>query len=95
MVTLSPGKPFSTTEPKVVVENALPIGLHLFQLVVVDDSGNVSAPVELAVSVQKQVPRPTPETPPTRQPDPTSLRGSQTINPAALRTLNPRNIQPK
>ncbi len=96
MVTLAPGKAFSSSQPTVVVENALASGAHVFQLVVVDDSGNASAPVQLVVNVSKPAPKsePTP-TPPTRVPDPESLRPVDTINPAVLRNLNLRNVKPK
>jgi hypothetical protein len=96
MVTLSPGKTFSTSQPSVVVENVLDPGRHVFQLVVVDDSGNASAPFALMVSVEKPAAKPDPTTtPPTRVPDPTSLRPVETLNQAVLRNLNPRNIRPK
>jgi hypothetical protein len=96
MVTLAPGKTFSTSQPSVVVENVLDPGRHLFQLVVIDDSGNVSAPVDLVVSVEKPAPKPDPtETPPTRAPDPASLRSIETLSPTVLRNLNLRNIRPK
>lgn len=89
MVTLAPGKAFSTSQPSVVVENVLDPGRHVFQLVVTDDSGNASAPVDLVVSVAKPAPDTT--TPPTRAPDPESL----TLKPAVLRNLNLRTIKPK
>lgn len=96
MVTFSPGKTFSSPQPTVVVENALDLGRHIFQLVVVDDSGNASASVSLVVSVEKPATKPNPtETPPTRAPDPVSLRTVETINPAVLRNLNLRNLKPK
>ncbi|MDT8760248.1 hypothetical protein MZO42_16225 [Sphingomonas psychrotolerans] len=94
MVTLSPGKAFSSAQPTLVVENVLALGRHLFQLVVVDDSGNESAPVDLVISVEKPTKSdPTPPGP--RTPDPESLRAAETLNQAALRNLNLRNIRPK
>jgi hypothetical protein len=93
MVTLAPGKTFFTSQPSVVVENAFGPGRHVFQLVVIDDSGNASAPVDLVVSVSKPTPDTT--TPPTRAPDPVGLRATETLNPAVLRNPNLRNIRPK
>ncbi|TGX53696.1 hypothetical protein E5A73_12835 [Sphingomonas gei] len=96
MVTLSPGKTFSTSQPSVVVENALDPGRHVFELVVIDDSGNASAPVSLVVSVEKPATKPNPtETPPTRAPDPESLRSFDALSPTVLRNLNLRNLRPK
>ena len=50
------GQPVTTEEAGVEVTidttAALPVGRHIFQLVVVDDSGNESKPAEVAVIVR-------------------------------------------
>jgi len=43
-------KPIKTAEPSIVVD-ALPLGRHVFRLVVVDQNGRTSAPDELVVTV--------------------------------------------
>lgn len=49
------GAPIESKEPNIAVEmdpnNPLPVGKHRFQLIVVDDAGNESLPVELVVTV--------------------------------------------
>lgn len=49
------GAPIETKEPGIAVDidptNPLPVGKRRFQLIVVDDSGNESLPVELIVIV--------------------------------------------
>ncbi len=45
------GKPITTTTSTVVVDGGLPIGRQRFRLVVSDSAGNVSAPVEVIVSI--------------------------------------------
>ncbi|MBI4874123.1 MAG: hypothetical protein HY822_05770 [Acidobacteria bacterium] len=56
MPAFVPGTPVETTEPTVEVtvdpQRPLPIGRHRFQLVVVDDSGNRSAPDTVDVVVR-------------------------------------------
>jgi hypothetical protein len=50
------GSPITTEEAGVEVtldeKTALPVGRHIFQLVVVDDSGNESKPAEVVVVVR-------------------------------------------
>jgi len=58
MPTLTPGKPFMVSEPRLLVENQFAPGRYRFQLVVVDDGGLESDPAELVVSVHDVV-RPT------------------------------------
>lgn len=60
MPTLALNKPFDTREPNIVVENALAIGRHRFALIVVDDQGNESAPVQHVVEVRRAVFEPLP-----------------------------------
>jgi hypothetical protein len=70
MTTLVAGRPFSSRVPTLVVDNKLAVGRHTFQLVVVDDDGNQSAPHQLVVTVNPAVvrprrrPTPVPPTPP-------------------------------
>ena len=62
------GQAIETTEPTVLVENKLAVGRHTFQLVVVDDAGNQSAPTK-AIAVVVALPPPHPTGPgPIRQP---------------------------
>ncbi len=62
MATFQPGTRIETDQPSIEVtvapESPLPTGRHRFQLVVVDDSGNVSDPDEVVVIV-KDTQRPT------------------------------------
>ncbi|MCC5868443.1 MAG: CAP domain-containing protein [Gammaproteobacteria bacterium] len=46
-------QPVVTEQPRLTVAGGLMPGLHTFRLVVVDDSGNQSAPVEAAVRVEE------------------------------------------
>ncbi len=54
-IRFEPGKTFATKESKVwalvTPEDPLPVGRHVFQLVVKDDSGNESAPATVEVIV--------------------------------------------
>lgn len=48
------GRPLTTEVPTVVVDaGLLPVGVHRFRLVVVDDSGQSSAPDEVVVAVNR------------------------------------------
>ena len=55
MATFRVGTPVKTTESKVEVsvnaDSPLAVGRHVFQLTVVDDSGNASRPAEVVVVV--------------------------------------------
>jgi len=55
MSKLALNKPFDTRDPNIVVENALAIGRHRFALVVVDDQGNESTPVQHVVDVRRTI----------------------------------------
>ncbi|HEU0013949.1 MAG TPA: hypothetical protein VFQ45_09715 [Longimicrobium sp.] len=57
MPALNPGQTVVTGTPDFLVD-ALPPGTHRFQLVVEDDSGNESAPVERVVTVFAMAPQP-------------------------------------
>jgi hypothetical protein len=50
-VTFEPNKPFTTTKPTVLVDQCLRPGAYRFQLVVVNDAGVSSKPVEVIVTV--------------------------------------------
>lgn len=52
MPRFEPNKPIETEEPAIQVDN-LPLGRHLFRLVVADQDGNKSEPAELVISVQR------------------------------------------
>ena len=52
MPVLAFQKPVRTAEPQLLVENELEPGSYRFRLVVVDDSGNESAPNDLIVQVR-------------------------------------------
>jgi hypothetical protein len=62
-VTLTPGKPVTTTDPQIVVAAMQP-GTYTFELVVLDDLGMSSQPARCQVVVQKPlIPIPTPVPP--------------------------------
>ena len=42
---------FTTREPVLPVTGNLPVGLHTFQLVAVDQSGNKSRPAQISVEI--------------------------------------------
>ena len=48
------GQPITTTVPIIDVDPGLPVGSHRFRLIVLDDSGNRSAPDEVDVIVADQ-----------------------------------------
>jgi hypothetical protein len=50
MTVLTPRKPFESKEPAITVDE-LPVGAHVIRLVVVDDEGNESDPVDVTVTV--------------------------------------------
>ena len=62
MATFKPGVPVVTAEPTIEVtvtpDAPLPVGRHRFQLVVVDDSGNESAP-SIAEVIVRDAQKPT------------------------------------
>jgi hypothetical protein len=49
-----------TAEPTIAVDAGLPPGRHRFQLVVIDDAGRRSRPVEAIVEIQREIVRPPP-----------------------------------
>lgn len=51
MADFATRKKFTTVKPQLSVVGTLPVGKHTFQLVVVDDSGNVSRPVKAVVEI--------------------------------------------
>src|SRR2546421_2739284 len=57
MPTLELQQPFETTESRLRVENILLPGRHRFRLIVVDDDGIESAPVDTRVTIEGRVPR--------------------------------------
>lgn len=56
MPVFAPNQPIKTDQPTVEVTidaaNTLPVGVHTFQLVVTDDSGNVSQPALVEIVVR-------------------------------------------
>jgi hypothetical protein len=52
MPIFTPGRPFDSERPSVLVENPLAIGRHRFALTVVDGDGNESQPDELLLEVR-------------------------------------------
>ena len=50
MAVFEINKPIETSEPTIKVER-LPRGQHTFRLIVVDGSGNISAPDDLKIEV--------------------------------------------
>jgi hypothetical protein len=57
MPTLELHQPFETTQPRLRVENILLPGRHRFRLIVVDDDGIESDPVDTLVTIVGPVPR--------------------------------------
>lgn len=51
MATFRINEPIETTVPRITVDAGLPPGQHRFQLVVRDDSGNVSDPDIVVVTI--------------------------------------------
>ena len=61
MATFEPGRPITTKEPRISVDNPLKPGIYRFQLVVTDDKRRQSQPVFvaiLALIVLQQIPVP-------------------------------------
>jgi hypothetical protein len=52
MPRFEPNRPIETREPEIVVEQ-LPLGRHVFRLIVVDRDGNQSPPDELVITVRR------------------------------------------
>lgn len=92
MAEFTVNQPVVTEEPVIQVEG-LQLGKHTFQLVVIDDEGNSSAPSEVVVSVVKRPtirPIPIRVFPPVDQPHlPEIRRGGRRAKPG-----NPDRRQP-
>lgn len=69
-----PNVPITLRTPTVVVDAGLPIGPHVFRLVVVDTSGQRSQPVEVTVTVGRLGPLPLPFPDPLPTPLPGPIR---------------------
>ena len=50
----TPNQPIVTDEPRVAVDPGLPVGIHRFQLVVVNDRGQRSEPAEVVVVISRR-----------------------------------------
>lgn len=50
----TPNMPVKTREPMIVVDAGLPVGSHRFRLVVINDRGRESKPVEIVVRITDQ-----------------------------------------
>jgi hypothetical protein len=72
-----------TAEPTIVVDAGLPPGRHRFQLVVIDDAGHRSRPVEAIVEIQREIVPP----PPVIRTDPRAGPVGPTLDPALGPTL--------
>lgn len=59
MATFVRGQPITTREPTIRVDAGLAVGVHRFQLVVLTDTGQKSAPVVAEVSIQRTILDPT------------------------------------
>ena len=53
MVAFRRGVPVTTTTPTVVVDAGLPAGERRFELVVTDQAGNVSRPMQFTVTISR------------------------------------------
>lgn len=51
-MTLEPNKPFESSRPAIVVDAGLRPGDYRFQLIVVNDQGQRSLPVEVVVTIE-------------------------------------------
>jgi hypothetical protein len=83
MAVFVAGQIVASAVPSVSVDNALKPGSYRFQLVVVDDSGNASAPAMLGVTVRDPSPPPPPPPPGPVRIDPNIFR----LQP--IKVLNP------
>jgi hypothetical protein len=72
-----------TAEPTIAVDPGLPPGRHRFQLVVIDDAGRRSRPVEAIVEVQREIVPP----PPVIRTDPRAGPVRSPLDPALGPTL--------
>lgn len=59
MTTFVRGQPITTREPTIKVDAGLAVGVHRFQLVVLTDTGQTSAPVIAEVAIQRTILDPT------------------------------------
>ena len=92
MPVLASGVPFPTPDPNLRIENELPPGAHMFQLVCVDEGGNESEPAMITVTVRGRIivdPIPEPERP--DRLDPGRIHRFDTIPGVVVR---PRPIDP-
>jgi hypothetical protein len=55
MAILATGRPVASAQPTLLVENAFQPGSYRFQLVCVDDAGNVSEPAQITVTVRQRI----------------------------------------
>src|SRR5258705_12345026 len=60
MVRFALNQTIETAEPTIAVDPGLPPGRHRFQLVVIDDAGHRSQPVEAIIEVQREIVPPPP-----------------------------------
>jgi hypothetical protein len=51
VTAFAPGKPVTTPASTVTVDGGLPVGDHVFQLVVIDDAGSQSQPARVVVKI--------------------------------------------
>lgn len=76
MVKFEPGKPIETREAKITVDGGLPVGTHLFSLIVVDSAGNESRRDIRTVVIRQGQSPPSPPSPP--RPNPPNRPSSPT-----------------
>lgn len=94
MATLTPGKPFAQAQPVLTVDNAFTPGKRVFRLVVVDESGNESAPADIVVQIVAPAPPPVRPTP-TPTPPIKPVIEETIIIPPGQGVLKPIIIKPK
>lgn len=85
MTQLVPNQPLRTRVPTITVDGNLPIGRHRFQLVVVDNDGNRSAPDEVVVTIVRRGIGPVPDPRDPREPP---------VRPDSLPPVDPREPLP-
>ena len=92
MPAFGPGQVHVTGEPFIQVD-PLPAGVYTFRLQVVDAGGNVSAPVDLAVTVVQPQPVPQPQPTPIPRPTPSPFPRTSPIGRVPLEPVErPTNI---
>jgi hypothetical protein len=84
-----------TAEPTIAVDAGLPPGRHRFQLVVIDDAGRRSRPVEAIVEIQREIVPPPPVIRTEPRSDPVPPRRKRSRKPGRPPAKKPRRPRRK